>query len=119
MDLFIQSGWKSRWIETYGKAKTAPMILSDWKDIAYRNQDYSPIDDKNILGCLSGIVKINGDSYSGCWDVIGWKEGQIVFAESKRVKKDSIRQTQVKWLSSAFEYGLTSENFLVVQWDFS
>jgi hypothetical protein len=117
MTLFKMSGWKSRWIETYGKSKKHPIYLSEWKDDKFKNQIEDPIEDKNILELLSGIASCNNDSYSGCWDVIAWNGDRIIFAESKRVSKDRIRKTQINWLSAGFKFGLKPENFLVVQWD--
>jgi O-glycosyl hydrolase len=114
---FKMGGWKSRWIETYGKSKDKPMYLSEWKDNKFKNQTEDSITDKKILKMLSGIASHNNNSFSGCWDVIGWKDDEIIFAESKRTKRDKIRQTQINWLLAGLKFGLTSSNFLVVQWD--
>jgi hypothetical protein len=118
MNHFKKSGWSSRWIETYGKAYNQPIFLSDWKDDKYKNQVHDSISDKNISGVLAGVAKMNNSSYSGCWDVIGWQKDRIIFAESKRIKKDSIRKTQTNWLIAGLKSGLKTNNFLVVQWDF-
>ena len=116
---FKMEGWESRWIETYGKSKKAPIYLSEWKDEKYKEQEDDPIIEEKIIEILSQISLENGEFYfSGCWDVVAWKNEQIIFAESKRTKKDSIRITQTKWLKSALKTGLKPENFLVVQWDF-
>ena len=117
-NLFKRSGWQARWIETYGKNKKNPMFLSKWEDEKYRHQTATPIKDNFVLKCLSEIASANGDSYSGCWDVVGWKDAYIIFAESKRAKRDSIRQTQTDWLVAGLNYGLTPDNFVVVQWTF-
>ena len=117
-NLFIKSGWQARWIETYGKGKTTPIFLSEWRDDKYRNQILSPITDQKILDCLSSIARLNNNSYMGCWDIIGWKDENIIFAESKRLKRDSIRKTQNNWLTAGLQYGLRQQNFLIVEWDF-
>lgn len=117
MKQFILSGWEARWIETYGKSNKEPICLSTWKDDKYKNQIHNPINDKRVLEILSGIAICNNNSYSGCWDVLGWNNNEVVFAESKRVKKDKIRQTQINWLSAGLKSGLKPKNFLVVQWD--
>ena len=119
MTLFQMGGWQSRWIETYGKGGMSPIYLSEWKDDKFKNQKADPIMDEKILKVLSDIAKLNGNSFSGCWDVIGWRDDRIIFAESKRMKKDKIRQTQVNWLSAGIKYGLKPDNFLIVQWDIS
>lgn len=114
---FIKNGWQSRWIETYARNKQNPLFLSQWKDDKYKNQENDPIIDKKVLEVLLGIAQYNNNSYFGCWDIIAWQGDNIIFAESKRLKKDKIRQTQNNWLSAGFKYGLQSNNFLIVQWD--
>ena len=117
MEHFIADGWNTRWIETYGKDKMNPIHLSEWKDDKYINQIPNPITDEEILKHLNTIATLNGDSYSGCWDVLAWKGERIIFAESKRTKKDSMRTTQVNWLKAGLQSGLKPDNFLIVQWD--
>ena len=117
MTSFVKDGWQSRWVETYGKSNKEPIFLTDWKDDSYRNQVNRPIIDEEVLRLLALIAHHNNDSYAGCWDVLAWKEGNIIFAESKRIKKDSIRSTQTNWLMAGLKSGLTVDNFLVVQWD--
>jgi hypothetical protein len=56
------------------------------------------------------------DSQDGAWDVFCWAGDQFLFAESKRNKKDSIRNPQKKWLEAALGVGLEPDNFLIVQW---
>lgn len=114
---FIKEGWKARWIETYGKSKKEPIYLTEWKDDKYKNQIHIPIADKKILILLAEIAKQNTNSYSDCWDVLAWKDEMVIFAESKRKKKNSIRTTQINWLAAGLKYRLNINNFLVVQWD--
>ncbi len=115
---FTNAGWDCRWIETYGKPKTAPIFLSEWKDGKYNTQSNVPITNITISQLLSDVAKFNGNSYSGCWDVLAWKDDMIIFIESKRKRKDAIRGTQINWLSAALKSGLKPSNFLVVEWVF-
>jgi len=116
MNHFVREGWEARWVETYGKA--IPIYLAEWKDDKYRNQIHSPFPEKDIDALLADIAEQNANSYAGCWDVVAYKEGKVLLAESKRTRKDRIRMTQVNWLAAALRCGLQPENFLVVQWDF-
>lgn len=118
MKHFAKAGWQARWIETYGRSNRDPMFLTEWKDDKYINQTPHPIDDKDILNLLTKLMMQNANSYSGCWDVLGWKDGRVIFAELKRMKQDRIRTTQIQWLASGLEQSLLPENFLVVQWSF-
>ena len=117
MHLFIRLGWQSRWIETYGKNKQKPIFLNNWKDELFKNQIPALIKNDSVMSRLKKIAALNG-SYSGCWDVIGWRNDKIIFAESKRSKKDRIRETQLNWLNAGLRSGLTPNNFLFVEWSF-
>ena len=118
LNLLLQDGWQARWVSTYGSGNKNPKLLASWVDDKYKNQNSTEILDKKIKDLLIGISEENNNSYSGCWDVLAWKDEQIIFAESKRNKKDKIRQTQINWLEAGLQLGLKPENFLVVQWDF-
>ncbi|GAA4325502.1 hypothetical protein [Flaviaesturariibacter amylovorans] len=112
---FAEDGWEARWVETYGTRP--PKCLTAWKDDAYRNQEHVPFADEPITRLLADIARENG-SYSGCWDVVAKKGELVIFAESKRSKKDAIRESQQGWLRAALQCGLRPEHFLLVQWDF-
>ena len=118
MKLFIESGWQARWIETYGASTKKPFHFSNWIDGKLSEQNVDLIEDDAIIGVLNDVSILNSNSYSGCWDVIGWCKDRIIFAESKRTRKDRIRKTQNNWLLAGLNYGLKADNFLVVQWDF-
>lgn len=118
MHLFIKAGWQARWVETYATSDKEPKTLSEWKDDRYKNQVSVPIMNDAVTGCLEKIAALNGSSYAGCWDVLSWRDDRIIFAESKRLKKDRIQKTQLNWLEAGLRSGLSPENFLIVQWDF-
>jgi hypothetical protein len=118
MKLFKISGWQARWIETYGAKVTMPFYLSNWTDGKLLAQPIDLIQDDKINIILNEISAINGNSYSGCWDAFGWHNNRMIFAETKRIKKDRIRETQNRWLTAGLNYGLSLDNFLIVQWDF-
>ncbi|HWD90084.1 MAG TPA: hypothetical protein VG367_18280 [Mucilaginibacter sp.] len=124
MKLFKISGWQARWIETCGSPDKNPFHFSDWDPTKLKltEQNRDMIQDDSILKLLDAISILNsktyGYSYSGCWDVVGWRGDKILFAESKRTNKDRFRETQHKWLSAGMMSGLDSNNFLVVEWDF-
>lgn len=117
MELFIKDGWEARWIETYGRNKRSPIYLSQWIDKKYKDQTHNSIENENVLKTIFRIAVSNNNSYSGCWDVLAWKNDTFIFAESKRTKRDKIRSTQINWLKAGLNCGLSEENFLIVQWD--
>jgi len=117
MNIFHDADWNSRWVETYGKPKLAPIYLTEWIDDTYKNQNGKPIEDSKIQGLINSIAKENDNTFGGCWDVFAWKEDFIIFAEAKRSKKDALRSTQNKWINSVMRAGLKRENFFVVEWE--
>lgn len=116
-DFFKQHGFDTRWAETYGQGGDLPLFLSEWQNKPLKDQASHPIDEAWITEMLKDIANLNGESFSGCWDVIAWKDKQLYFIESKRRKKDSLRDTQRHWINSAMRYGLAPENFIVIEWD--
>lgn len=117
MHEFLKEGWEARWIETYGRGKMNPLFLNEWKDDPYKNQTNVPVENSTVAETLNGIAKENKNSFSGCWDVLAWKNDEIIFVESKHKGKDKVRQTQINWLSAALRYGLKPQNFLMVEWE--
>ncbi|HEX8399953.1 MAG TPA: hypothetical protein VF644_21160 [Pyrinomonadaceae bacterium] len=104
--IFQKEGWSGVWVDTYRrKYRTEYWNSTTVIDL--------PSDKKMIL---DNIYKVAG-SIKGCWDVFCWKEESIIFAESKRLSKDKIRETQIRWLEAALNYGLNKEtSFLIVEW---
>jgi len=116
MNIFQNSGWNSRWIETYGKPKMKPICLTEWIDTEFKNQVDNPINNLEIETLLNSIAENNDKNYGGCWDIVSWKNDKILFSESKRTKKDFIQSTQSKWLKCSLNLGLKPDNFLMVEW---
>lgn len=117
VDYLQRNGWNARWIGTYGRPPMTPFMLTEWNDVCYNEQVHVPITDIDIHNTLVGIAKLNGNRFSGCWDVVAWKNGNILFLEAKRNKRDRIRSTQIKWLKASLAYGLKCSNFIIIQWD--
>lgn len=113
-----QDKWDSRWVETYAQSKKLPYFFTGWTNLPLKEQVVSPIKDNYVMDVLSDISKGNGDSYSGCWDVVAWKDDNIVFFESKHYKKDFIRTTQLNWMKAALKQGLCIDQFVIVQWKY-
>jgi hypothetical protein len=113
---FQGSGWQGRWLETYGNGMMTPGLWNAWHPDGPRAQEQLPITDAWVNERLQAIAAENGNSFSGCWDVVAWKNDRLVFAESKKRKKDAMRGTQLRWLEAALRCGCALEDFLVVEW---
>ncbi|MBK9273036.1 MAG: hypothetical protein IPM49_00660 [Flavobacteriales bacterium] len=111
-----EAGWQGRWVETYGKPALRPGFWRAWHPHGPSAQVQVPIADPGVNERLHAIAAANGNTFGGCWDVVAWKDGRLVFAESKRKGKDRIRATQVRWLEAALRCGCALEDFMVVEW---
>lgn len=116
-ELVRLSGWQARWVETYGAGTMTPNHFTQWADAGLAGQQHEPIPDAQIQQMLHEIAQANGNSFAGCWDVVGWNGEGLLFAELKRHKKDRIRPTQPRWLEAGLQVGLQPANFLLVEWD--
>jgi hypothetical protein len=119
MKTAIAGGWNARWIETYAMKGKKPYHFSVWGDGPLPTQIQDPITDKVPLESLELVAKHNDDSYSGCWDVLLWNDNRVIYAEAKRIGKDSVRATQDRWLEAGLWAGFDESNFIFVWWDFA
>lgn len=117
VDYLKKDGWNARWVETFGRPRMDPFMLTAWNDVCLKEQIHVPITDVEIYETLIGIAKLNGNKFGGCWDVVAWKNGYIIFLEAKRNKRDRIRSSQINWLKASLTYGLNCNNFIIIQWD--
>jgi hypothetical protein len=118
MNMVLKAGWSSRWVEAYGSGKVGPLYFSEWVDAPLKKQIVRPLDSEFHLRLLARIASANRNSYKGCWDVLAWSGEKTLFIESKHYKKDSIRDSQIRWLLAGLSAGLKPTNFLIAQWDF-
>lgn len=114
----IADGWQARWVCTFGRGRMNPLFLKAWDPRrSRRDQIGDPIADASVRRLLERIAIVNG-KYGGCWDVVAWRDRKVLFLESKLHKKDHIQETQMRWMMSAFESGLSLKNFLIVEWHY-
>lgn len=113
---FQADGWQGRWVETYGKPAMKPALWTTWQPEGQAAQVHVPIAEAWVNERLHTIALANGGTYSGCWDVVAWKGDRLVFAESKKRKKDALRGTQLQWLDVALQCGMVLDELVVVEW---
>ena len=114
------SGWSAVWVEPFAAPPMNPYIMIDWNgDASISKQNVVTIDVPYVAKTLARIAELNGNSYSGCWDVVAWRQPRIIFVELKRTKHDDIQATQVRWLKAGLKAGLTVSDFLIAKWDYS
>ncbi|MFA5368751.1 MAG: LD-carboxypeptidase [Candidatus Paceibacterota bacterium] len=95
-----------------------------------------PIKEKEILPCIKILedrgfkVKLGKNLYKKSYYSAGdakerasdlnaiFKDNNIIFLEAKHFKKDKLTQPQLKFIKGALDCGISSENFLIIEWDF-
>lgn len=102
--LIQTQGWQGVWIDTYSKRfrQFLPPHACDLPQHAQR-----------FLDRANGGQKWR----SGCPDVLAWSEGQYLFVEVKRKRRDKILKSQRRWLDEAIHAGIPAECFLVFEWE--
>jgi hypothetical protein len=102
---FQQDGWQGRWIDSYRHKHR----VGYWGEHATKAL---PAEQQAIL---DGI-RVKAGCAGGCFDVLCWRDGTVVFAESKWRGHDRIRSTQRRWLEVALSIGFPLSSFLIVEW---
>jgi hypothetical protein len=102
---FNSAGWDGVWIDTYSNAYRTGY----WDSPTITELPPGP-------AALLNRIRQAAGSRGGAWDVFCWRGAEVLFAESKRAGRDTIRTTQVRWLDAALGLDLSPSNFLVVEW---
>ena len=99
------AGWEGVWIDTYSRK-----YRTDYWGV----MPLSKLPPKRAQ--LLERIYTRAGTRSGAWDVYCWKGSKVLFAESKRARRDKIRDSQRHWLAEAIGEGLSNESFLIVEW---
>jgi hypothetical protein len=98
-------GWEGVWIDTYSrKYRTGYWGVMPLSELPFEREQ------------LIERIYTRTGSRSGAWDVYCWTGQNVLFVESKRARRDKIRDSQRHWLAAAIREGYTKENFLIVEW---
>jgi hypothetical protein len=57
------------------------------------------------------------ESKGGCWDILGCRGEEVLFAESKRKGSDALNDYQRGWLEAVLIERLPLSSFRIVEWD--
>ena len=107
-ELFRDAGWDALVIQTYGGLH---FLRSTKQGHADRGVDLP----ESARQLFSRIAELNG-GHGGFFDVLALRGDEVVFAEVKLQKRDRLRGTQKRWISSALQAGVPLESLLVVEW---
>jgi hypothetical protein len=98
-------GWQGVWVDTFGGG-----FRTDYRKGV--PAEPLPPRPRSLPEEIWNLAKMP----SGVWDVFCWRDDRVLFAESKRAKKDRIRANQRRFAESALNIGLPLDSFLFVEW---
>lgn len=112
--LLESDGWEGRWVDSWHQRIwiSFPDHESPLPTEALRL--YNRICTAPTNGKRLGR---SGNCWGGCWDIVAWRNGEFIFADSKG-PGDSIQGSQMRWLEAAVSVGVPLSWFLVVDWDY-
>jgi len=103
LSLFVRLGWNGMWVDSFQKKKR----------FSLSKEARCP---ESVNSLLESIASITGTA-TGVFDLVLWQERTILFLELKRLARDQIRDTQIRWLKAARSLGIDLNCFAILQWD--
>src|SRR3989344_4740076 len=102
--LFQSHGWDGIWVDSYRRKYRIglPDVIEPIE---------LPAEQEKIINAIRAKTGKSG----GCWDVFVWNGGRMIFMELKRSKKDSIQNSQLRWLDASLEIGFSPDDFALVE----
>lgn len=131
IEQFHRFEWDARWV-TWSSGKpafrTAP-IEGHTKPLVSLQKELFDAVFNSKKSLESDLIRRGFDPKKiggGCWDVIGWQKDKIVFVECKQYSKngskqwkDALQLSQKIWIASALNVGLSTNDFLLLDWHLS
>ncbi len=107
--LFRKAGWEGVWANTVHR-KYFDKMPNQSKGVSLTTY---------IGQVLTRIAEGNGQSRSGCWDLVLWSNKTLVFvAASATHLQGGVGDARARWLDSALRTGISPGQFVVVEWDY-
>jgi hypothetical protein len=109
LNLLREKMWDGVWVSSFGGTKYLREMPIDYR--LGRTVDL-PAEHKRLHDDIQSVAGAKG----GCFDVLAWRDGQILFLEAKRKSHDKIRDTQRRWIEAAISTGVTPDELIIVEW---
>ena len=109
LNLLKEKMWDGVWVSSFGGTKYLREMPIDYR--------LGP-----SVDLPAGLKRLHDDIQSvagakgGCFDVLAWRDGQILFLEAKRKHHDKIRDTQRRWIEAAISTGIAPDKLIIVEW---
>lgn len=96
-------GWEGAWV--YRPRK----FLRSWEPRAFASVPTKVMVLHDQISSFAGRT-------GGCWDILCWRDDQVLFIESKWPDLgDELKPPQAEWLQAALSCGLTNSNFRIIE----
>ncbi len=102
--LLERAGWSGVWVKNWGGR-------AFWRDL--KESVALPPHEATLL---RQIERCTGGSGAGCWDIVAWRDDNVLFIESKQHGRDALRPNQVRWLECALRQGVPLSSFAIAEW---
>jgi hypothetical protein len=110
VDILRNENWDAYWIDNFHQKV--------WNKFPERG---SSVELPKIIKRKMDKIKkhLNTRTFSGCWDIVAFKNDIILFLECKgKPSNDKISDSQIKWITTGMKCGIPNEHFFIVEWDF-
>jgi hypothetical protein len=123
LSLFRKSGWEGVWADGSHR-KYFDKMPNQSKGVSLTTY---------VNKMLTRIAEANGQSRTGCWDVILWSHRTLLFVavagtQTRECRpsapsglerpRAAVSEARARWLDAALRTGLSAGQFVVVQWDY-
>ena len=107
--MLIDFGWEAVWVESYGGTHFLNEMPNGWK--LSPKSIKIPEDKEMILKNIWRTAKT-----TACFDVLAWKDDDILLCEAKNSGKDRLTKPQLKFIEGAITCGVPISSLLIVEW---
>lgn len=98
-----KDGWHALWADTFHGRNF-------WRDMPHLSEPVEP--PANVRSLYTRIAELKG-SASGCFDVVAWKDGRVIWLEYKG-PKDKPNRNEGLWIDAALRAGVRAEDLVFV-----
>jgi hypothetical protein len=91
--------------------------VKNWQGREFWTDISTPVDLPPAQAQLFEAIEHSTGNYrGGCWDIFAWRDGEVLFVESKQRSNDRIRPAQALWLEHALENDVLLSSFLIAEY---
>ncbi len=102
--LLESDGWAGAWVK-------------NWGGRAFWRNPLEPVELPAAATALFRRIEAGtAGRGGGCWDIFAWRDGEVLFMESKQLGRDRLRLTQLAWLKCALDENIPLSSFVIVEW---